>query len=77
MQAVDRIREVLELIVCPACRARLVVEADAIRCVGCGRRYPVEDGIPVLIVNRATESHSVQESLRDVDGRRGRPSDRQ
>ena len=54
MQAVDRIREVLELIVCPACCARLVVEADAIRCVGCGRRYPVEDGIPVLIVDRAT-----------------------
>jgi SAM-dependent methyltransferase len=37
------------LLVCPACRARLDwTETDA-RCSSCGRTYPVEDGIPILV----------------------------
>ncbi|MFP5237529.1 MAG: Trm112 family protein [Acidobacteriota bacterium] len=34
---------------CPACRASLRLEADGLICAGCGRRYAVVDGIPVLI----------------------------
>jgi uncharacterized protein YbaR (Trm112 family) len=64
MQALRRIREVLELIVCPVCYGRLSLleqeqpvaqkEASAVVCGGCGRRYPVEDGIPVLLESRAS-----------------------
>jgi uncharacterized protein YbaR (Trm112 family) len=64
MQALRRIREVLELIVCPVCHGRLSLleqeqsvakkEASAVVCDGCGRRYPVEDGIPVLLESRAS-----------------------
>ena len=53
MQDVKRIREVLELIVCPACQGRLTLAEGTVDCEVCGRRYPVVDGIPVLLVDRA------------------------
>jgi uncharacterized protein YbaR (Trm112 family) len=48
MQSVDRIREVLELIVCPVCQGSLNLVSDTVLCNVCGRRYPVVDGIPIL-----------------------------
>jgi uncharacterized protein YbaR (Trm112 family) len=45
----------LEIIVCPNCRAGLRVD-DAARklvCTGCGRSYPVRHNIPVLLVDEA------------------------
>jgi len=44
----------LRLLVCPVCHCSLRPEAEAIRCTGCSRRYPLVDGIPVLIESRAT-----------------------
>lgn len=41
--------EVLALLVCPVCRAAVAQEREALRCTGCGRVYPVTDGIPVMI----------------------------
>jgi uncharacterized protein YbaR (Trm112 family) len=38
----------------PVCRQSLALDADALRCTGCGRRYPVVDGIPVLLADRAS-----------------------
>jgi uncharacterized protein len=54
MQEQARIREVLEMIVCPACLGCLTLEQNVVRCTACGRSYPVEDGIPVLLEARAT-----------------------
>jgi len=53
MQAPERIREVLEMIVCPACHGQLTFDAGCVRCAACSRRYPIEDGIPVLLEARA------------------------
>jgi uncharacterized protein len=39
---------------CPACLGDLRFTADRATCLGCGRAYPIEDGIPVLIIERAT-----------------------
>jgi uncharacterized protein YbaR (Trm112 family) len=43
------------VIVCPACHGRLAFEAAAgrLQCAGCQRVYRMQDGIPVLIVDRA------------------------
>jgi uncharacterized protein YbaR (Trm112 family) len=46
--------ENLRRIVCPVCHQSLQLEAAVIRCQGCGRRYPVVDGIPILLVDHAT-----------------------
>jgi uncharacterized protein YbaR (Trm112 family) len=45
--------ELLEIMACPECRARLVDEGDTLLCTGCGVRYPVEDDIPVMLPERA------------------------
>lgn len=43
----------LEIIVCPACRADLALVGEELVCQGCGLAYPVRDGIPVLLVDEA------------------------
>jgi uncharacterized protein YbaR (Trm112 family) len=35
--------------VCPACHGELEWESESGHCVGCRRRYPIVDGIPVLV----------------------------
>jgi uncharacterized protein YbaR (Trm112 family) len=46
----------LEMLACPACHAGLETEPGeaGLGCRGCGRVYPIRDGIPVLLVDEAT-----------------------
>ena len=41
---------------CPVCFGALRLAANTVVCVGCGRVYPMIDGIPVLIAERAAAS---------------------
>jgi uncharacterized protein YbaR (Trm112 family) len=41
------------LLACPVCFGTLAVDAARATCAGCGRVYPVVDGIAVLIAERA------------------------
>lgn len=43
----------IEMLVCPVCRAELARAEEGLMCVACGRRYPIVDGIPVLLADRA------------------------
>jgi len=45
--------DLLEILACPECRAEVREEGDRIVCTGCGRRYPVREGIPILLVDEA------------------------
>lgn len=49
-------KDLLEIIVCPACRKDLTYspEKQTLTCTGCKRIYPIEDDIPILLVDRAT-----------------------
>jgi hypothetical protein len=53
MEAQFTTSEHLQWIVCPVCRQSLQFEGAWIRCQGCGKRYPIVDGIPVLLADRA------------------------
>jgi hypothetical protein len=44
----------LEVLVCPACRAEVREEPGGLACLGCGRVYPIRDGIPVMLPEEAT-----------------------
>lgn len=46
-----------KILVCPVCHGAVrETEADTeLECAGCGRRYPVRDGIPVMIPEEATQ----------------------
>lgn len=42
--------EVTPLLVCPSCRATLILMGrDGLECVGCGARYAVRGGVPILL----------------------------
>ena len=43
----------LELLACPACKTAVREEGERLVCVRCGRRYPVRDGIPVMLIEEA------------------------
>lgn len=45
----------LELLRCPKCKGELRYEAEpeSLVCPACAVRYPVRDGIPVLLVDEA------------------------
>ncbi|MEX1037226.1 MAG: Trm112 family protein [Acidimicrobiia bacterium] len=47
-----------EILVCPADHGELVENQDAstLDCQSCGRVYPVEDGIPVMLLDEDQES---------------------
>jgi uncharacterized protein YbaR (Trm112 family) len=44
--------EELKWLVCPVCHQALQLSLDTTTCQGCGRRYPLIDGIPVLLADR-------------------------
>jgi uncharacterized protein len=44
---------VVSQLACPACYCDLCLDEGRLICAGCRRAYPVIDGIPVLIVERA------------------------
>jgi hypothetical protein len=43
----------LEILACPECKTRVELKADRLVCVRCGRRYRIEDGIPIMLVDEA------------------------
>lgn len=48
-------QELLEILVCPACKATVVLKEDGsgLKCVECKRVYPIRDDIPVMLVDEA------------------------
>ncbi len=43
--------DLLALLVCPVDKQPVRLEGDALRCTACGRLYPIEDGIPNMLVD--------------------------
>ena len=46
-------KELLDILACPACKSGVRQDGDWIKCSACGRRYPVRDGIPVMLIDEA------------------------
>ena len=53
----------LEILVCPACRTpvRVVKDGTALKCDTCGRVYPIQDDIPIMLVDEATIEAAVED----------------
>jgi uncharacterized protein YbaR (Trm112 family) len=47
------------MLACPACHGDLQADGDRLACGVCGRRYPVVDGIPSLIAERADPGSAI------------------
>lgn len=48
-------KELLEILACPVCKTSVteVEGGTGLRCADCGRTYPIEDDIPVMLVDSA------------------------
>ena len=49
-------QELLEILACPACKARVELKPDgsSLKCVECKRVYPIRDDIPVMLIDEAS-----------------------
>ena len=43
----------LEILACPACKTEVKLEGERLLCARCGRRYPIREGIPVMLIEEA------------------------
>ena len=46
-------KELLSLLACPACKGEVKEEDGKIVCQKCRLKYPVKDGIPVMLISEA------------------------
>ncbi len=48
-------KELLDILACPACKGNIAYdqENEKLICQKCNRRYPVREGIPVMLVDEA------------------------
>ena len=46
-------KELLAILACPLCKTDVRLEGDRIVCVKCGRRYPIKDDIPIMLIDEA------------------------
>ena len=50
--------ELLEILACPKCKSNVELSNERICCTNeaCGLRYPIRDGIPVMLIEEAEKS---------------------
>ena len=48
-------KELLDILACPQCKAAVKLEGEKLVCQNpqCGLRYPIRDGIPVMLIDEA------------------------
>ncbi|MFY9397684.1 MAG: Trm112 family protein [Desulfomonilia bacterium] len=48
-------KKLLDILACPKCKGRLVLEEDqsGLVCNACRLRYRIEDGIPIMLIDEA------------------------
>lgn len=48
-------KELLDILACPACKGKVVLNEGGthLLCVACRLRYPIEEEIPIMLVDRA------------------------
>ncbi len=39
---------IASILICPKCSAEVSIQADQVLCSGCGTKYPIRDGVPLL-----------------------------
>jgi uncharacterized protein len=48
-------KELLDILVCPECKVAVVPKGEAaLKCPRCRRVYPIQDNIPIMLLDEAT-----------------------
>ena len=48
--------DLLKILACPICQSDVIYKEEKIICVQCGRKYPIKNGIPIMLVEESKES---------------------
>jgi hypothetical protein len=50
-------KDLLEILACPRCKEKVILDAEGrwLLCARCAVKYPIEEDIPVMLVDRAVE----------------------
>lgn len=54
-------KDLLKILACPACKGDVQRKESKIVCVKCGRKYPIKDDIPIMLVEEAEGAKKVEE----------------
>lgn len=46
-------KKLLEILVCPSCKSEIFLCGEKLFCKECGRKYPIRNGIPVMLIEEA------------------------
>ena len=46
-------QELLNILACPICKKEVKLENNFLTCTPCRKRYPIKDGIPIMLVEEA------------------------
>ncbi len=46
-------KDLLAILACPDCKGDVKEENDKIVCQDCGRKYPIRDGIPIMLIDES------------------------
>lgn len=46
-------KELLDILACPACKGDVDLKENKIVCRKCNRKYPIKDGIPIMLIDEA------------------------
>ena len=48
-------KTLLDILACPACKGDVELKENRIVCKKCAKKYPIKDGIPVMLIDEAEE----------------------
>lgn len=48
-------KELLDILACPSCKGDVDEQGEKIVCRNCGRKYPIVDGIPVMLIEESEQ----------------------
>lgn len=48
-------KDLLKVLACPDCKVSVRLEGQKLICDKCGRRYPIRDGIPIMLMDEAEQ----------------------
>ena len=46
-------KELLDILACPDCKGDVLLKDNKIVCKNCAKKYPVRDGVPVMLIEEA------------------------
>lgn len=48
-------KDLIDVLACPKCKGDVIVTEDKVICESCKVYYPIEDDIPVMLIDRAVD----------------------